>query len=39
LHAQKLKFELDGKKYKFKAEAPKDFKDFLKSLDGKTIKR
>ena len=33
LHAQKIKFELGRKKYSFKAEAPKDFADFLKSLD------
>lgn len=33
LHAQKLKFELGGKKYNFKAEAPKDFADFLKGID------
>lgn len=37
LHAQKLKFELNGKKYRFKAVMPDDFTDFLKSLDEKSI--
>ena len=39
LHAQKLKFELWGKEYSFKADLPKDFEAFLHSLDGKQIKR
>jgi 23S rRNA-/tRNA-specific pseudouridylate synthase len=39
LHAQKLKFELWGKKYSFKAKLPKDFEAFIRSLDEKPIKR
>lgn len=35
LHAQNLKFELNGKEYEFKAELPSDFAAFLKSLDEK----
>ena len=33
LHAQKLKFELGGKEYNFQASLPKDFEEFLQSLD------
>jgi 23S rRNA pseudouridine1911/1915/1917 synthase len=33
LHAQKLKFELWGKKYSFEARLPKDFEAFIRSLD------
>ncbi len=38
LHAQEIKFELQGKKYQFNAPLPKDFKDFLNRLDEKEIK-
>lgn len=37
LHAQKLKFELWGKKYEFSAPLPSDFMEFMASLDEKTI--
>jgi len=33
LHAQKLKFELFGKNYNFDAPLPKDFQDFINTLD------
>ena len=33
LHAQKLKFELFGKEYDFNAPLPKDFQDFIDTLD------
>jgi len=33
LHAQNLKFELEGKQYSFKADLPRDFEAFLQSLD------
>jgi len=33
LHAQRLKFELNGKAYDFSAELPDDFAAFLQSLD------
>jgi len=32
LHAQKLKFELNGRKYEFEAKLPSDFTEFLQSL-------
>lgn len=34
LHAHKLEFELDGKKYEFASELPEDFKDFIKAKNG-----
>ena len=33
LHAQKLKFELNGKKYNFSADLPQDFQGFLDTID------
>lgn len=42
LHAQKLKFELEGKKYSFYCEMPDDFAHFLeeaRGVDEKIIKR
>jgi 23S rRNA-/tRNA-specific pseudouridylate synthase len=33
LHAQKLEFELFGKKYKFSADLPPDFQNFLNSIE------
>lgn len=34
LHAYKLKFELDGKKYEFVSELPDDFKEFVEEKNG-----
>jgi 23S rRNA pseudouridine1911/1915/1917 synthase len=39
LHAQKLEFELFGETYSFLSELPKDFHQYLESLDEMVIKR